>query len=232
MRIQVGKKTQDVSSDELKGRMDAYQKVLIDIGTGDGLFVYRWAAENPDVFCIGVDAVGENMREASSKSLKKPARGGRPNTLFVVASVESLPVELNDTADTITVNFPWGSLLKALVLPEAQILKGVARLAKPRARFVALLNYSVFKDQDYSDRIGLPALNEETITEVLKPAYAAASIHITGYAFLGKEVPHRTSWGQRLILGGARETLMIEGLISDSGADAVAFKMAEGAARL
>lgn len=134
--------------------------------------------------------------------------------MFVIASVENLPPELSGIADTVTVNFPWGSLLKALVECDADILKAIARLARPGARFVALLNYSVFKDQDYADRIGLPPLTAETIDAVLRPAYEAASISIVSHSFLQKEVPHRTSWGQHLILGSARQTLMIEGLIN------------------
>ncbi|HKX26353.1 MAG TPA: class I SAM-dependent methyltransferase [Blastocatellia bacterium] len=214
MRIRLGKKTAQWGLEELQARMVNYREVMIDLGTGDGQFVYRHAAAHPDSFCIGLDAVGENMQEASSRTLRKPARGGLPNALFVVAGVESLPDELSGLADLITVNFPWGSLLKALVAPEPEILQSVARLAKPGARFIALLNYSVFKDPDYVERLGLPNLDEETVTLLLEPAYAAAAIRLTGYSRLRAEVPHRTTWGQHLILGSARETLMLEALIN------------------
>jgi|SRR5262245_3330380 len=214
MQIQLGKKTLEFSADELRERINGYEHVLIDIGTGDGLFVYRWAAAHTDTFCIGMDAAALNMREVSAKTIRKPARGGLPNALFVVASLERLPPELEGLADMITINFPWGALLKALVTPDVQSLKAIAGLAQSNARLVALINYSVFKDQEYATRIGLPNLTPEFIQEVLKPNYAAASIEIMGYSFLQKEVPHRTTWGQHLILGSSRETLMIEAVVS------------------
>jgi 16S rRNA (adenine(1408)-N(1))-methyltransferase len=214
MRIQLGKKTAEWGARELNDRMADYQQILIDLGTGDGQFVYRQAAANPGLFCIGLDAVGENMREASARTLRKPARGGLPNAVFVIASVESLPAELTGLADLITVNFPWGSLLKAFASPDPEILAAVARLAKPGARLVALLNYSVFRDQNYVQRLGLPEFDQETVTRILKPAYAEVSIEITGHALLHAEVPHRTSWGQHLTLGSSRETLMLEALIT------------------
>jgi 16S rRNA (adenine(1408)-N(1))-methyltransferase len=155
MRIQLGKKTVEISAEELYARIVNYKQVLVDIGTGDGQFVYRWAVSHPETFCIGLDAVAENMREVSARTLKKPARGGLSNALFVVASVELLPAELSDIADVVTINFPWGSLLRALVTPEPEILRAIAGMAKRGTKLKVLLNYSVFKDQDYIKRMGL-----------------------------------------------------------------------------
>lgn len=217
MQIQIGKKTLEISAIELRERINGCKHVLIDIGTGDGLFVYRWAATHANTYCIGIDAAALNMRNVSAKTIRKPAKGGLPNALFIVAGLERLPAEIQGLADTITINFPWGTLLKALVTPDVQSLKAIACLAQADARLIVLINYSVFQDQDYATRIGLPNLTQEFIQEVLKPKYAAASIEITGYAFLQKEVPHRTTWGQHLILGSSRETLMIEAVIRSPG---------------
>ena len=214
MQIQLGKKTLELSADELRVRINGFKHVLIDIGTGDGLFIYRWAAAHKDTFCIGIDAVAANMRDVSAKTIRKPARGGLPNALFVVGSLEHLPRELEGLAHTITINFPWGSLLKALVTPDVGSLKAIAGLAQTNARFAVLINYSVFTDLDYAMRIGLPNLTPEFIQEVLKPNYAAASMEIIDYSFLQKEVPHRTTWGQRLILGSSRKTLMLDGVVN------------------
>lgn len=215
MRIQLGKKTLEISAEELYARIINYKQVLVDVGTGDGQFVYRWAVSHPDIFCIGLDAVAENMREVSARTLKKPARGGLSNALFVVASAELLPAELSDIADVVTINFPWGSLLRALVTPQPEILRAIASMAKRGTKLIVLLNYSVFKDQDYIKRMGFRDLDKETVESVLKPGYAESGIEIVTYAFLEKDVPHRTSWGQHLILGSSRETLMLEAIIGD-----------------
>ena len=86
MKIQLGKKQAELSAAELRERIGD-RSVLIDLGTGDGSFVHRRAREDASCFCIGIDPVGEAMAVCSSKALKKPAKGGAPNALFVVASV-------------------------------------------------------------------------------------------------------------------------------------------------
>src|SRR5262245_25665122 len=83
--------------------------VIIDIGTGDGLFVYQSAKRNPDKFYIGIDASAAALEKISEKIHRKPAKGGLPNVLFIQASVEDLPSELDGAADEIHIHFPWGS---------------------------------------------------------------------------------------------------------------------------
>ena len=57
-------------------------------------------------------------------------RGGVPNVAFVVASAEALPGELAGTVERLTVNLPWGSLLRgALALADAEpAARGIAGL--------------------------------------------------------------------------------------------------------
>ena len=73
------------------------------------------------------------MREISSKAAKKPDRGGAPNALFVVASVEHSPDELRGVADEVFVTLPWGSLMRGIILGEPQV-KISKHLAYLRAR--------------------------------------------------------------------------------------------------
>jgi 16S rRNA (adenine(1408)-N(1))-methyltransferase len=53
--------------------------------------VLATAAAQPDRLVIGVDASAAAMAAASRRAAARPARGGLPNALFVVAAVESLP---------------------------------------------------------------------------------------------------------------------------------------------
>jgi len=76
------------------------------------------------------------MAESSRRAAKAPDRGGLANALFVVAAAERPPAELLEIADTLTVTFPWGSLLRgALALDEAAAT-GIAALLAPRGRLV------------------------------------------------------------------------------------------------
>ena len=128
MRIADGKNTRELSGAELESLMLPYSRVLVDIGTGDGKFVYRTAKRNPDWFCIGVDADLSSLSEYSRKAQRKPERGGVPNVLYVVSNVEDLPAELNGVADRVTVHLPWGSLLVGIVQSDPTVLSGLARV--------------------------------------------------------------------------------------------------------
>ncbi|HKS08585.1 MAG TPA: methyltransferase domain-containing protein [Pyrinomonadaceae bacterium] len=79
--------------------------IIVDIGTGDGRFVYQSARQNPKKFYIGIDPNVSPLEKISEKIYRKPAKGGAPNALFIQAAVEDLPAELNGVADELHVHF-------------------------------------------------------------------------------------------------------------------------------
>src|SRR5579885_886506 len=103
---------------------------MLDIGTGDGKHVLAEARRRPDTLVVALDADAERMRPASSRAAAKPARGGAANAMFVRAAVEALPEELT-AIDEVHVLMPWGSLLRALVLPDLAVLRSVAGRCTP-----------------------------------------------------------------------------------------------------
>jgi 16S rRNA (adenine(1408)-N(1))-methyltransferase len=84
----------------------------------------------PDVLFIGTDAIADNLRDASRRAAR--------NILFARLSLEDAPAELASLADTLTVLFPWGSLLRAVAHAEREWLQRLRALCKPGAevRFV------------------------------------------------------------------------------------------------
>jgi 16S rRNA (adenine(1408)-N(1))-methyltransferase len=105
--------------------------VLADLGTGDGRFVLATAAANPTRLVIGIDPVADALVDASRRAAAPPRKGGLPNAVFVAAAAESLPHDLHGVAARVTVNLPWGSLLRgALALDEAAAA-GIACLVAP-----------------------------------------------------------------------------------------------------
>ena len=64
--------------------------VIVDIGTGDGRFVYQSARENPNKFYIGIEPNVRPLEKISEKIHRKPDKGGAPNVLFIQAAVEDL----------------------------------------------------------------------------------------------------------------------------------------------
>ncbi|MGB0670976.1 MAG: class I SAM-dependent methyltransferase, partial [Rhodospirillales bacterium] len=137
-----------LAPEDLRTRAAAAAGVLLDLGTGDGAYPYRFARDNPDWFAIGLDAAADNLAKTAKRIGAKPAKGGVDNLVLLVEAVERLPDALDGIADRLTVNFPWGSLQQGLVLGEAAILAPLRRALKPGGRFDIWLNMQVFADHD------------------------------------------------------------------------------------
>ena len=114
--------------------------VIVDIGTGDGRFVYQSARQNPNKFYIGIDPNVRPLEKISEKVHRKPSKGGAPNVLFIQAAVEDLPPELDAVADEVHVHFPWGSLLRAFASGDVDVLTNVRRICAPGALLEVVIN--------------------------------------------------------------------------------------------
>lgn len=186
-----------------------FKDVWIDIGAGDCKFLYSIAKSQPNTFCIAVDANEEGMREISRKVERKPAKGGLPskNLIFVVSSIEEFPTSIKEIADQVTINYPWGSLLKGLLEPSPLILQKISSLAKSSSEILILLNYSMFDDHTYIKKLGLPNLTPSYVDQVLIPEYAKFRLQIVKHAVLSKE--ETTYWGKKLAHEGRGKTYEI-----------------------
>jgi 16S rRNA (adenine(1408)-N(1))-methyltransferase len=183
--------------DDLTGKAE---RVVLDVGTGDGLFAYTYAREHPDAFVIGVDPARDQLEETSRRALKKPARGGVGNVLFVWADVQDPPAELGRVADEVHVLLPWGRLMTGLVLAEADVLAGLVRMARPGAALRIVLNGEVWTGSTPVHVEHLPELTPEYALAELTGPYAAAGIRLTGARLLnGDETGAiRSTWSRRL----------------------------------
>ena len=94
------------------------------------------ARTDPQTLAIALDPSVDRLRVAVRSALRDKVS----NVLFVVASIEDAPCELDSAADRMTVSFPWGSLLRGIVRAEPSVLAPLARLAKPGACVDALLS--------------------------------------------------------------------------------------------
>ncbi len=174
--------------------------VIIDIGTGDGRFVYQSARHNPNKFYIGIDPNTRPLEKISEKIHRKPDKGGAPNVLFIQAAVEDLPSELDGVANELHVHFPWGSLLRAVTTGELAVLRNLRRVCSDGALFEVVTGLDPERDQSEIERLGLTSLSLEFIDEVLGPRYAAAGFELVERGILAPaEWPEiNTSWAKRL----------------------------------
>ena len=138
----------------------------------------------------------ENLQDAS--------RRAPPNVLYLIANAEELPVELDGIADLITINFPWGSLLRGLLLGEDTVLRGLCRVARPGARLEVRLNGGALVEAGLSLEEG--------------GSRAGRVLRGCGFVMAPPVVMNRqalracpTSWAKRLAFGRDPRALLLRG---------------------
>jgi 16S rRNA (adenine(1408)-N(1))-methyltransferase len=203
---------------ELAALRAEYETVAVDVGTGDGRFAYQLATDDPHRFVVGIDALAEPMGERAATAARKPARGGRPNLVFVHAAVEALPPELAGLADEVYVQLPWGALLEGIVRARADVLGGIAGLCRSGARLAVTLNGEIWLDSTPARYEDLPVPTPEYVAEVVAPGFRAVGIVLgpARYATAADAKSLPTTWARRL--GHAREHpcfVQFEGVASE-----------------
>jgi 16S rRNA (adenine(1408)-N(1))-methyltransferase len=185
---------------------------VVDIGTGDGLLVYRSARLNPQTFFVGIDANSRPLEKISEKIHRKPAKGGQSNVLFVQSAVEELPSELDGIANEVTIIFPWGSLLRAIVTGDQPILRKLRRICSTGALVKVVFSLDFAKDKSEIERLGLPVLSVEYVDDVLRKQYETAGLTIiSATQFTSPDLTEfETTWARRLRQNASRSYIQIQ----------------------
>jgi 16S rRNA (adenine(1408)-N(1))-methyltransferase len=187
----------------------------VDIGTGDGAFVYKWARACPDRLFIGIDSNAANLAEYSRKATRKPAKGGVRNVLFVRANSEALPEELNGLVSAVSILFPWGSLLKSVVVPDERVLSGFCRICRAHAEINIVFGYNHICEPGITAKLDLPTLTLDylrtTVVNTYKQAGFAMKVRQLEKAEVAK-IP--TTWAKKLAHGKNREFFELHGRLT------------------
>jgi 16S rRNA (adenine(1408)-N(1))-methyltransferase len=190
----------------------------VDVGTGDGLFVYRSAQRAPHTFFIGIDANRRPLEKISEKIHRRSDKGGLPNVLFVQASIEDLPAELDAIAAEVFVQFPWGSLLRGVAGGDESVLCNLRRICLPEARLHITIGIDPQRDRREWERLDLPPLSTDHVRKVLSDRYRNAGFRIIEIEEVSKSnrAEFQTSWAKRLATGSGRSFLRIEAEAGDA----------------
>jgi hypothetical protein len=158
--------------------------------------VLRAARADPTTLFIGADANGANLRDASRRAGGKSARGGASNALFGRLALEDAPGELAGFADRLTIHLPWGSLLRALALPEPEGLQRLRGLCRRGAPLRVVLGYHPAADPGTGD---LPPLDGGR----LALCYRGAGFTVRARPLAAAEVRALpTTWAAKLAWSG------------------------------
>ena len=169
--------------------------VIIDIGTGDGRFVYQSARRNPNKFYIGLDPNTRPLEKISEKIHRKTTKGGAPNALFIQSAVEDLPEELDGVANEVHVHFPWGSLLRAVASGDAGVMRNLRRICADGAMLEVVIAIDPVRDQTEIERL---QIKPQFIDEALVENYRAAGFEIIETGLRVSSESLDTSWAKRL----------------------------------
>ena len=221
MEMIQGKTTRQLAAQEFKDMVSPYGETVIDVGTGNGRFVYESARSRPDTFFIGIDSDRNNLVKYSHKIYRKPQRGGLSNVLYVIANVENLPEELDGIADTVWIILPWGSLLQGVVQGKAGVLSNIAKIMSQDAALKVFINYDIKYEPAEIERLGLPELTIDYVDSVLAPNYRREGIIIAEATFVGTEETKKlaSTWAKRLAYARHRNTLCVEARIDATAID-------------
>ena len=181
-----GRKSLELDIDGLKERLAGYNRITLDLGTGDGRYVRTLAEEHPDWFVIGMDSCRENLREHSQAKLQ--------NMLFVIASAQELPKELNELISQITINFPWGSLLESLLTDDSRLINGLESISRSTTSVDLRLNGGALAEAETTLETGADKIYNNLLQagwQINAPSLMNASALRT----------FPTTWAKRLAFG-------------------------------
>lgn len=197
MEIIRGKQASFMDAAALTAVTEDYTSVHLDLGTGDGRYVAHQAVAQPRHFVIGLDACRENLVEVS--------RRAPGNSLFVIANALDLPVELDGMADSLSINFPWGSLLEGLLLADSPLWASLRRVTRPGTRLDVRLNGGALAEAHWSLETGAVQIRRMLIEQgfALWPAEKLTAGDLKAFP---------TSWAKRLAFGRDPRAIHLTGL--------------------
>lgn len=197
MEIIRGKQTSFIHALALSERLNGYNSVHIDLGTGDGRYVHHIAQASSGSFVIGIDACRDNLNEMS--------RRAAANALFVIANAQALPSELYGVAHIITINFPWGSLLGGLLMQEQSLWENLLRIARPQARLEVRLNGGALAEQGWTLEDGTDQVRRLLVANgfEMRPSRVMTTDDLRSYP---------TTWAKRLAFGRDPRAIFLHGM--------------------
>ena len=146
------------------------------------------------------------MAEASRRAARPMAKGGLPNALFVVAAAEQIPDELHDVAESVTLAFPWGSLLRGTLALDDAAARGIAALLAPGATAVATVS---IEDRD---RLDLPRPDDARERRALADRWSRLGLDVCAVrpATAAELAATPSTWARRLSAGHERAAWRLE----------------------
>lgn len=201
-----GDKRQEIDKKSFENFCSKFEKVILDIGTGDGRFVFKNALKDVKNLYIGMDPAEQQLKIFSKKVNKKRLN----NSLFIVGSIENTPPELFSLIDRIFINLPWGTLLEKIVKSENSSVKNLHNLLKDEGEIEVIFGYLPELEPSETKRLDLPKINGDfdvqQIFSSFKKHFTIVEMLRLNKKDLGKL---ETTWAKKLRFGNDRDIYKI-----------------------
>ena len=118
-----------------------FPRLYLDLGCGDARFAHREALARPEFGVVAIDTCLDNVRVRS--------RAMPPNLRLIQGDARAVTEEpALRGADRITVNFPYGSLLRWIVGDPAGCIDALTEVASDHAALEIRINASALREID------------------------------------------------------------------------------------
>lgn len=203
MKLVVGNKQKELNTKDFIDLTTKFSSVVLDLGTGDGRFVYKNAVSNPNTLYIGIDPSEKQLHIYSRKAVRSKLN----NALFVVGSIENLPIDTESRIDKINVNLPWGTLLENVVKPTKGTISKLSRLLKKGGEIDIIFGYTPEFEPSETKRLNLPVIGNELIEGTITPLFESSNLVLKNYRELNKQELKdiETTWAKKLNFGKDRK---------------------------
>ncbi|MGE3076476.1 MAG: hypothetical protein AB7N24_11395 [Dehalococcoidia bacterium] len=148
------------------------------------------AREHPDARFIGLDPNHAGLIEMSRRLMRSRRA---VNCHFVLGSVEELPGTFQELANSVTVLFPWGSLLRAVAAPVDEDIERFAGLCAEGAAIDIVTAIDTEADKAELSRLGLAGFSVERMADCWSRGF-----HVAAVEPLESDHEYQTTWWRKI----------------------------------
>lgn len=178
-----------------------FKRVVLDIGTGDGRYIYKNALNNPNDLFIGIDPaqnLKEFQREINRKRLK--------NAILINSSIENFKLERAELFDEIQIILPWGNLLKYCVSVDKEFFIKISKWLKKEGLINIIFGFNEEYEEKITKRLNLKDLNDNEVSFLKSNLESLEGLRLLNFQTLTpKNLKNfETTWSKKLNFGANR----------------------------
>lgn len=178
---------------------------ILDIGTGDGRFIYKSAVLHPKNLYIGIEP-SVNFKEYQ----REINRNKLTNATLINSSIENFEAKDN-FFNQIYIHLPWGVLLKYVVTVDKDFFKKITKMLKEDGEVEITFGYDPKLEKSETKRLDLKELNLKELGFLKEKYSKIPGLKLINFSLISNKdlKDKQTSWSKKLAFGGLRNFFQI-----------------------